>query len=231
MHQLESNSLLICFGFGAMTFIGASIYELVIHQTRRFKKAKRPFTFGKWLLNNLGATFCISLVNFIFARFLFFGHMEWSLYPIMFYATFMIGIIPLAFIGGFTLLGQENKNQNTDNNITRNEEYSSSLIKNKFLFDIPLHQIKYIEALQNYVKIAYLNDDNQLKVLTERATLKEIQKTIHQGPIIKCHRSFLVNSDAIVNTRGNSQGLLLTLSDCDRTIPVSRTWVPLFRKD
>ncbi len=229
IYQLKTNAFLMCLGFGATTFLGATIYEILIHQIRILRKAYKPFTFGKWLLNNLGAMFFISLANFLFARFVFFGYMEWNLYPIMLYATFMIGIIPLTMIGGFALLAQEKKGQNTRAAMNKLGDYVSN--KNQFLFDIPIHQIKYVEALQNYVKIAYVNSDGQLKIQTERATLKEIQSKIKEGPIIKCHRSYLVNSNAIIATIGNSQGLSLTLSDCETIIPVSRTWVPLFRKN
>lgn len=224
IHQLKTNAFLICFGFGTMTFLGATVYELIINQIRNFKKTYKPFTFGKWLLNNLGAAFCISLTNFIFARLVVFGYFEWSLFPTMLYSTFMIGIIPLTMIGGFALLVQEKKSQNII------KDYSSSINKNQSLFDIPIHQIKYVEALQNYVKIAYINTEGQLKIQTERATLKEIQAKIEGGPVVKCHRSYLVNANAIMHTSGNSQGLSLTLSDCDTIIPVSRTWAPLFRK-
>ena len=143
----------------------------------------------------------------------------------------MIGIIPLTFIVRFALVSQEKKNQNTKTEFNSKEKHSSSINSNQHLFAIPIHQIKYIEALQNYVKIAYINTEGQLKIKTERATLKEIQAKIKEGPIVKCHRSYLVNTDTILNSKGNSQGLSLTLSDCDTIIPVSRTWVSIFRKD
>lgn len=230
MHQLKTNKLAICSGFGAMTFLGATIYELIIHQIRNFRKSNRPFTFGIWSLNNLGAAFFISITNFIFARLVFFGYFDWNLYPNMLYATLMIGIIPLTFIGGFTLFNQSRKNQNSTTVTKIITELPSNLNKTQSLFDIPLNQIRYIEALQNYVKIAYLNIEGQLKVKTERATLKEIQEKIKGGSVVKCHRSFLVNRDTILTTSGNSQGLYLKLSNCETIIPVSRTWVPLFRK-
>ncbi|TMM56801.1 LytTR family transcriptional regulator [Maribacter algarum] len=228
IHRLPTNPFLMCLGFGAMTFLGAALYEISIHQLRSFKKTYKNYTFGTWSLNNLGVMFCISLANFVFARLVYFGYFEWSLFPTMLYATFMIGIIPLTMIGGFVLLTQEKKNQNTTTEINPSGDYSKG--ESIFLFEIPLHQVKYIEALQNYVKIAYINTEGQLKIQTERVTLKEIQAKIEGGPVVKCHRSYLVNTNYIIDYKGNSQGLLLTLSDCNKVIPVSRTWVPLFRK-
>ncbi len=228
LHQLKTHQLLICSGFGTMTFTGGTIYELTINQLKKFRKKHTLFTFGKWLLNNLGAMFCISLANFIFARLVFFGYIEWSFFPDMIYGTFMVGIIPLIMIGGFILVSEEKKKNIAPK--TNGIPKDSSNLKSQVLFDIPVHQIKYVEALQNYVKIAYINNEGHLKIKIERVTLKEIQAKVKEGTIIKCHRSYLVNVNAIINSVGNSQGLSLTLSDCDTIIPVSRTWVSIFRK-
>ncbi len=229
MHQLKNKSFLIYVGFGAMTFLGGTVYELIIYRLKKFRKNHTSFTFGKWLLNNLGAMLCISLANFLFARFTFFGYVEWSLFPTMIYGTFMVGIIPLIMVGGFFIISQKNKDQNITNEVIVAQENSSNT-KHQLLFNIPILQIRYIEALQNYVKIAYIDNDGHLKIQIERATLKEIQTKVKDSSILKCHRSYLVNVNAIINTVGNSQGLSLTLSDCDMIIPVSRTWVPIFRK-
>lgn len=228
MHLLKTNALLLCFGFGSMTFLGGAVYEIIILQIRNLKKSKTPFTFGKWSLNNFGIILCISLANFLFARLVFFGFIDWSLYPIMLYATFMIGIIPLTFIGGYILVYQEKKQQNF---ISKNDVSKSFLSDtDQLVFGIAIPQIKYVEALQNYVKIVYINREGQLKIQTERVTLKEIQSKVKGSSVMKCHRSYLVNTDAILHAEGNSQGLLLTLANCDSAIPVSRTWVSQFRK-
>ena len=119
--------------------------------------------------------------------------------------------------------------------ITRNPQPAESMFKiflpdNQYLMNLASHQIRYIEALQNYAKIGYINSTGQLIERTERATLKSILNEVEGSPIVKCHRSFLVNREAIISTSGNAQGLLLTLSDCDKTIPVSRSYVPAFRR-
>ena len=91
-------------------------------------------------------------------------------------------------------------------------------------------QIRYIEALQNYAKIGYINTEGQLKEQVERSTLKGIIQQIADTSIVKCHRSFLVNRDHITQVTGNAQGLQLTLADCKKSVPVSRAFVSVFRK-
>lgn len=228
---LESRKFLICLGFGSMTFVGAIIYELSIGQLLKLTGMRANWTFGKWILNTLGAMVFISIANFIFARLLLFGYIQWDLFPSMIYATFMIGIIPITVLGGLSLFKQERKYQIIANEINQLKTPSSSTKDQGSIsiFDIPTYQIKYIEALQNYVKIAYINSEGNLKIQTERLTLKGILIKTEGSSIIKCHRSYLVNKDAIVTASGNAQGLLLSLSDCDKIIPVSRTCVPVFR--
>ena len=95
--------------------------------------------------------------------------------------------------------------------------------------DRPISHIRYIESLQNYVTIGYVDETQQFKKQTERATLKGILQTVDKNAIVRTHRSFLVNQQAIVETAGNSQGLLLTLAHVDKKIPVSRSYVSTFR--
>lgn len=228
---LESNQFLICLGFGSMTFLAATIYELIVYQLLNLKEKRENWTFGKWIFHNLMIVLLISLANFLFARLVLFGSIDWNLFPTMIYSTFMIGIIPVTVLGAFTLFKNEKKYQSIANEInqTKTPLLDSRRSDNISILDIPTHQIRFIEALQNYAKIGYINTEGHLKIQTQRITLKQILEETEGTAIIKCHRSFLVNKDSIVATSGNAQGLLLSLSDCDKVIPVSRTLVPVFR--
>ena len=229
---LKENQFLICLGFGLMTLLACAVYELLVYQLLNLKGQGERWTFGKWIFHNLMIVLVISMANFLFARLLLFGFIDWNLFPTMIYSTFMIGIIPVTVLGAYTLFKNERKFQEiareinpTDHNLNNTQEDAHLSI-----LDIPVHRIRYVEALQNYAKIGYLNEEGQTKVQTERITLKEILTKTKGSPIIKCHRSFLVNKDAIISISGNAQGLLLSLSECDKVIPVSRTLVPIFRQ-
>ncbi|MEQ9412912.1 MAG: LytTR family DNA-binding domain-containing protein, partial [Cyclobacteriaceae bacterium] len=189
------------------------------------------WTLGKWVLYNIGVMLTISLANFLFARILFFGFIEWELLPAMMYGTFMIGIIPISVIGGLSLLIQEKKYQGIAADMNQHQvvHADNRMEDERLLFDIPLNRIKYVEALQNYVFIGHVDNEGQFKKITERATIKNILEEVKGSSIIKSHRSFLVNRDAILSISGNAQGLLLQLSDGDKTIPVSRSYIAAFR--
>ena len=228
LDTLDSDRLLICLGFGAMTFAGGMIYELSVGQVLRLIGFHNNWIFGKWIINILATTLFISIANFIFGQLITPGSINWTLFPTMLYSTIMIGILPVTALGAWLLSQQERKYQGIANEINIDRATSKSTEDISF-FDIPLGQIKYIEALQNYVKIAYLNDLGDLKIQTERLTLKEVLSKTEGSPITKCRRSFLVNRDSIISVSGNAQGLLLSLSDCDKMVPVSRSFVGQFR--
>ncbi len=231
LSTLQENQFLICLGFGSMTFVGAMIYDFIFHVILRLNSNSEKWTYGKWVVDNLGYMLFISLANFLYARLVIIGFINWEFFPQMIYSTFMIGIIPLLSIGAWTLLKGEKKyqtiaeeiNQNRAAPNTRNAQAATTL------FDISTDRIRYVEALQNYSKIGYITPQGAIKEKIERITLKDVLSEAEGSPIVKCHRSYLVNLDAVITTSGNAQGLLLSLADCDKVIPVSRTWVPEFR--
>lgn len=232
MSNIESGVLLICLGFGTMTFIASLAYDFVMVRLFKFKDGDQPFTFGKWILNMMGIMLTISLANFLFARSLI-GYMDWSLFPQMIYGTFTIGLFPVVALGWLSLMRQEQKYQTIAADINLQVPPSpsppSSVTEERTIFDIPLWQIRYVEALQNYVKIGYFSTSGQLQEQTERATLKFVLSETAGSSLVRCHRSFLVNREAITEVSGNAQGLVLTLEKCNKTVPVSRSYVPVFR--
>lgn len=231
MSNLESDRFLTCLGFGGMTFIAVVFYDLVICPVFRLKESDKKFTFGKWILHMIATMIVISVANFIYIRLLFFGDIRWEFFHFMLLNTFAIGIFPVVTLGGIALMRQEKKYQHIADEINQKQPIvpTSSASNDRSVFSIPLTRIRYIEALQNYVKIGHLNAEGRLTEQTERTTLKSILEETEGSPIVQCHRSFLVNRDAIITTSGNAQGLLLTLKDCDKAIPVSRGYVSVFR--
>lgn len=229
LSTLGSNAFLVCVGFGTMTFLASFLFEVVVGKLLKLKGELEHWTLGKWIVYNLGAMLVISIANFLFARLYIMGFIDWSLLPHMIYGTFMVGIIPITVLGGISVLIQEKKYQRIAKNINPQKASPSNDDSGRLLFDIPLNRIKYVEALQNYVFIGHVDNNGEFKKLTERATIKKIEESTSGSTIVKAHRSFLVNRDAITDISGNAQGLVLQLSDSDRNVPVSRSYVASFR--
>ncbi len=230
MDELGDLLLVYCLGFGMITFVTSILFDLIFGYGLGIKKANNNFTFGKWIIYTMGMVLCISIANYIFIRLSFFGYIDWQFLPYMMRGTFLIGIFPMIATGTLALLRQEKKYERIAHEINESPKTNSSISHtNQLLFEIPIRQIRYIEALQNYVKVVYINEAGTLTTKTERATLKKIVDQNPNSPIVKCHRSFLVNREAIISTSGNAQGLILSLSDCEHPIPVSRSFVSVFR--
>ncbi len=86
---------------------------------------------------------------------------------------------------------------------------------------IHLPDLLFVQANDNYSTIVWRNRAGIQKKLL-RANLKNIEKQINNDFAIRCHRSFIVNVNAITNIIGNTNGYKLQLLDTDVTIPVSR---------
>ncbi len=233
IHTLESNQFLICLGFGVVSFLASVVYEFFFVKVLRAKGGVSNFTYGRWIVYLSGAMVCISLANFLFIRLTLFDDIQWNLYPYMLRATFAIGFFPTILIGAIALLNKEQKYQTIAAELDSDGalDSDSEATIDTALFDIPIAQIRYIEAMQNYINIGYLDPDGEFKQQMERATLKRVLDDLVSDSILRCHRSYVLNKAFISSISGNSQGLLVSLNGSDKKIPVSRSYVPLFRKN
>ncbi|MFK7934324.1 MAG: LytR/AlgR family response regulator transcription factor, partial [Saprospiraceae bacterium] len=150
----------------------------------------------------------------------------------MLYGTFMIGVIPFVVVSGIYLNREEHKFQSISAEINQKRPTATAPISTKkeaTIFEIPLPQIRYVEALQNYIKIGFVSAEGTITEQVERATLKHFAEQAKNTSMVRCHRSFMVNQETIISSTGNAQGLQLRLADCDKVIPVSRSRVAQFR--
>lgn len=119
---------------------------------------------------------------------------------------------------------------NIENAITNNE-------KNQIEFEIDksnkvrfgVDNLIYVEALGNYINIAYNSKEN--RKITVRETISNVEKKTYSSKLIyKPHRSYLINLKFIKNITGDSQGLKIHLKGFEKVIPVSRNRIKEFRK-
>ncbi|WP_412984681.1 LytTR family DNA-binding domain-containing protein [Pontimicrobium sp. IMCC45349] len=80
----------------------------------------------------------------------------------------------------------------------------------------------YIKAVENYIDIFFVSDNNTVTSKTFRQTLL---KTNQQLPfLVKCHRSYLLNMENVKEVKGNSQNAKICFKDFENTIPLSKTY-------
>jgi len=231
LHTLESNSFLICVGFGVVCLLVSLGYEYLVVKILKFKGGTSRFTFGRWIIYLIGLVLLISLANFLYVRLAVFGYILWEFFPHMIRGTLAVGIFPAIIMGASAMLQQERKYKKiaSEFNLQKTTNQSTTTTNPTTILGIPTDQIRYVEALQNYVRITYIDHTRAIKIHTERATLKSILDDAKGSTIERSHRSFLVNRSTIQAAEGNAQGLLLTLADCEVQVPVSRSYVKVFR--
>ncbi|HEC44679.1 MAG TPA: hypothetical protein ENI20_17830 [Bacteroides sp.] len=88
--------------------------------------------------------------------------------------------------------------------------------------EINLNSLLYIEAQENYSRVVWMDEDGLVEKLL-RVTLKKIEDQIVDDNIIRCHRSFIINSGAEYKISGNSNGYRLKSELFQYAIPISRS--------
>jgi len=87
---------------------------------------------------------------------------------------------------------------------------------------INLNKLVYIEAQENYSKVVWIDDEEIIEKLL-RVTLKNIEDQIVDSSIIRCHRSYIINTKVKFSILGNSNGYRLRSPLLRDTIPISRS--------
>jgi DNA-binding LytR/AlgR family response regulator len=83
----------------------------------------------------------------------------------------------------------------------------------------------YLQAADNYVTIFYTTQQKQAKYML-RSSLKLIETDLKGSPLIRCHRSYMVNFEKVKIIRRESDGLRLELdAPTLLEIPVSKTYM------
>lgn len=82
----------------------------------------------------------------------------------------------------------------------------------------------YLESSDNYVTI-YYSDGGDTKKYLLRNSLKRMEEMLRKYPIIRCHRSFMVNIDQIKTVRKGKKGYEIEMNLPDhRILPVTKTY-------
>lgn len=83
----------------------------------------------------------------------------------------------------------------------------------------------YAESDGNYVTVHCLEEG----VITNRLlrlSLKNLETQIQNKTVIRCHRSFIVNTGKVIKVKGNAQGYKLFIDGITDFVPVSRNYIP-----
>lgn len=224
-------------GFGLVSFLVLLFFYFVIPKIFKNFFLEKNYTLGKDLIASVGLILMIGLANGVYAQFILHEEALVSI-GVMIWQTFLVGIFPLTFLSLIQY------NQQLRSNIQASKEiqipdksdtidcikYQALVIPGQSSHEaLNFGNIAYIESDGNYIFINSIDDNKNTKSI-HRATLKSIEQSNDFDNLFRCHRSFIINLDQILDVSGNAQGLKLSVRNCSEQIPVSKKYIPAFKK-
>lgn len=88
---------------------------------------------------------------------------------------------------------------------------------------VPLPDLLFIESSDNYSTVFFIRNGKPAKELI-RGSLSRWQTQIAAPEVVRCHRSYIVNTGRIRAVSGNAQGYKLHLHGCETPVPVARKY-------
>ncbi|MCL2245663.1 MAG: LytTR family transcriptional regulator [Lentimicrobiaceae bacterium] len=96
--------------------------------------------------------------------------------------------------------------------------------KGTLRLSIKFHNLFYIESSDNYVNIYYESKGRITRFLL-RKSMKSIEELYSEYPLVRCHRSYIVNVNKVKVLRKDKEGLFLDLDYLDLPkLPISKTY-------
>lgn len=87
----------------------------------------------------------------------------------------------------------------------------------------------YIESADNYVLVYFRKEQRIVRELI-RNSLKNMEEMLAPLGSLRCHRSYLVNKEAIHCLRKSGRTYEIEISGMERAVPVSRGYVELVKE-
>lgn len=230
-----------CLGVALSIAFVISFYFLVLHKIFPSFFKEEDWTIGREIITLLSTVFLISLVIWTYNQ----NFSTDTLIKKMKLLDVVLFVFSLCFIPIIIYLFIDEKYY-THRNIRvskeimqkRQELYANPLsIKPKLKRKVQLlsenqkekvsfklDNLVYISSQGNYVSF-FVREDNMIKEKVLRSRLQTVERELRNFPqIVRCHKSYIINSSLIKNISGNARGYYLHFSEIDNEIPVSRSF-------
>ena len=227
------------FGFGLNAFISMIFHFFVLQYIFPKWFEKELWTIRNQLLFILSITFFISILNYYYNKYVGGEKAPQYGFGYFIYMTYAVGVLPIVVLtyiteslarkkheriadsirkDQFTMYKNEESSQrNEEHIIIKSENIEPEMVK------LSIGNLLFAEAHGNYSMIYYINEDDELKKIMFRISLKNLQNQLSQFDfILRCHKSFLVNKNNISGIFGNARSLVLKVEEYE--IPVSRSF-------
>lgn len=227
--------LLKYIGLGVMSFLGVVFVEIILPRIYPAFFQEEKYTVTKEIIIGVITIFTITIFNVLFLKVITDENLTISNLFGMLWQVFLVGVFPLCLLTllKYNRLLTSNLAISSQIQIAQSPathaDLRESLPAITFSSDskepaLGFSGLLYVESEGNYVNVTAFRDGELTKTLI-RKTLKSMESEFQNGQIRRCHRSYIVNLQKVVEVNGNAQGLKLTLQDCNDLIPVSRKYI------
>lgn len=235
MSNIGDQQIFVAAGYGGVTFIIASITNIVIP-----KLFPRIFNEAKWTLLHeiIYIQFMIFLVatgNLLLTVWLGYERMSWKGLLNFELITLAVASFPVCVL----IITKQNillrRNLSAAKNMTENLYHKERLQSKegelvtifaeneKDNLTVEARSICYVTAADNYVDVFYSNGEGIEKKII-RTTLRNVQGNLKLfSQFYRCHRTYIVNLEKVVKVAGNAQGYRLILENIAEQVPVARS--------
>lgn len=239
-HELRVTTFEAAAGFGGITF-GVDLIYLFGWYDLIVKRSSRTITNGEQLLTIFIHVIVVAVVNSFFMRYIYLSEITLSrpywqtLFDSLFF-TFSIALFPIIFTQIYFELKLSYDHLKKSRNVAidhqkRTEPATISIPgdSQETPVSITNHSFRFARASGNYVEY-YSFNGNGVERQLQRITLSRLEVHFENTSfnVMKTHRSYIVNLDAVSEINGNAQGYSLQLRDLDETVPVSRANIKNF---
>jgi len=217
------------FGFISFSvfFLAHTILPLVLPNIYKEKN----WTIYSQILFYVFLSFAIATFNGLFINYRNNLGFDWSNYLLIITQTFAVGIMPITLSVLFSyfwkykkIVEQSSSFNEKLNDLKESEPHQyaiNSNIKNEtFLIDD--HTFLFAKSSGNYIEVFITNKSPKLY----RMSISNLEEQLtSSNAMIRCHRSYFVNTKQIIKVTGNAQGLKLWPKDEELYVPVSRKYL------
>jgi hypothetical protein len=237
--ELQGNMVLYALDYALITLVAMSVIFFLLPLLFNDFFNPNTWVIYKMLLLILGIILTISLGNWLFTKMIV-DPGRIVKHDLLFFlsATAMVGFFPSLLYIYITerIANKQHKNiaksisdiQKTTTNKVTNTINSLDIElqgenKNEIII-IDITKILYITSEKNYVSIYYLENDNVKEKLIRNSLTKVSKQLKGHKQIVRCHKSYIVNSHFVEEIQGNARSYLLKISNLKKLIPVSRSF-------
>ncbi|WP_394746970.1 LytR/AlgR family response regulator transcription factor [Spongiimicrobium salis] len=229
-HKIRWDFLWASVGFGLIGGFTLCLSEFLIAPYLFRKKTRGTLLLNTLLTIVLGATTIYIYYNIL-------GHFHdwaWSSYlgfirDVGLMSSIPIGAAFLFFLYRNTKDTYEDLLRKSESGISKKRMIVLMSDNGKESISFPLHELRYMEAQDNYVAVFYMMNGHLQKQLL-RTTMKTLASKLEAEAVVRCHRSYMVHLDAVIKAKGEGHQQKLYLSNISSPIPVSRSYNPLVKQ-